>query len=341
MQALCRLCDLMKTTLLLIVFVLIAAAVAWLWWLRPMLSLKNHDNWLTLHGNVDIREVNLGFRVSGRVAEVLHDEGDTIAAGEVLAKLDAEPYRREVEQARAVLAASEADSQRLAAGYRPEEIAQAKANVAQAEVVYANATLNADRARSLIAGNVIAQEDHDDRIARQAETEKQLQAARANLALLEAGYRSEDIAKARAQVEQARAALATAQIHLDDTTLLSPSPGTLYTRSLEPGSIVQPGVTILTLSLDRPVWVRAYVDEPDLGCVAPGTEVEILTDARPQKPYLGKIGFVSPRAEFTPKTVETENLRTSLVYRLRIVVAEPDSLLRQGMPVTVRLTKAK
>ncbi|RRJ97864.1 secretion protein HlyD [Opitutaceae bacterium TAV4] len=329
-----------KPALVLLLLVIVSAGAAvWHGWLSPALSLEQNDTPLTLHGNVDIREVNLGFRVSGRVAEVLHDEGDAITAGEMLARLDAGPYRHEVDQARASLAAAESDAQRLAAGYRPEEIDQARASVEQAEVVNANAKLNANRARDLITKNVIPQEEHDDRLAREAETDKQLQAARANLALLAAGYRAEDIAKARAQVAQARAVLATAQLNLDDTTLAAPSSGTLVTRALEPGSIVQPGVTVLTLSLDRPVWVRAYVDERDLGLVAPGTEVDVFTDSRQGKPYRGKIGFVSPRAEFTPKTVETENLRTSLVYRLRIVVAEPDSLLRQGMPVTVRVKK--
>ncbi|EIP96535.1 multidrug resistance efflux pump [Opitutaceae bacterium TAV1] len=329
----------MKKKLPLLLLLLVAVAgLAWFFRLRPAPA---RDGVLTLYGNVDIREVNLGFRVAGRVTEVLHDEGDAIAAGAVLARLDAGPYARVVEQAEAALAAAEAEAQRLAAGYRPEEIAQARANVGQAEAIHANAALNANRARELIAKNVIPQEEHDDRLARQTETARQLQAAEASLALLEAGYRVEDIARARAQAAEARAALAAARINLDDTTLAAPSGGTLSTRALEPGSIVQPGSTVLTLSLDRPVWVRAYVDEPDLGTVAPGTEVEVLTDARPGKPYRGTIGFVSPRAEFTPKTVQTEDLRTSLVYRLRIVIAEPDSQLRQGMPVTVRIGHGK
>ena len=111
----------------------------------------------------------------------------------------------------------------------------------------------------------------------------------------------------------------------------------MLTRALEPGAIVQAGVTVLSLSLERPVWVRAYVHESDLGKVPPGTKVLLVTDGQPDKRFHGKVGFVSPRAEFTPKSVETPELRTSLVYRLRVVVADSDGSLRQGMPVTVLL----
>ena len=107
------------------------------------------------------------------------------------------------------------------------------------------------------------------------------------------------------------------------------------TRAVEPGSMLSAGGTVLTLSLTHPVWVRAYVDEKNLNQAQPGREVLLYTDGRPNKPYHGKIGFVSPSAEFTPKTVETPDLRTDLVYRLRIIVNDADNELRQGMPVTI------
>ena len=140
----------------------------------------------------------------------------------------------------------------------------------------------------------------------------------------------------RAALEQAQAALAQAKLDLHDTVLTAPSDGTLMTRAVEPGTMLNAGGTVLTLSLTHPVWVRAYVDEKNLGQAQPGREVLLYTDSRPDKPYHGKIGFVSPSAEFTPKTVETPDLRTDLVYRLRIVVTDADDALRQGMPVTVQ-----
>ena len=100
-----------------------------------------------------------------------------------------------------------------------------------------------------------------------------------------------------------------------------------------------PSSVAYVLSLTKPVWIRAYVAEPDLGRVHPGLMVEVVTDTRPDRPYRARVGFVSPVAEFTPKTVQTPELRTDLVYRLRIIVDEPDPALRQGMPVTVRVPK--
>jgi len=130
---------------------------------------------------------------------------------------------------------------------------------------------------------------------------------------------------------------AAAKIQLADTELHAPSNGVILTRAQEVGAIVQAGATVLTLSLQTPVWVRAYVDEPHLGDVHPGAKVEVFTDSKPDQPYHGQVGYISPRSEFTPKSVETEELRTSLVYRLRVVVSDPDASLRQGMPVTVKL----
>ena len=143
------------------------------------------------------------------------------------------------------------------------------------------------------------------------------------------------------KLRQVQAELAQAELDLHDTTLVAPSDGTLMTRALEPGSMLNAGSTVLTLSLTRPVWVRAYIDEPNLGQMQPGRELLLYTDGRPDKPYHGKVGFVSPTAEFTPKTVETPDLRTDLVYRLRIIVTDADDALRQGMPVTVKVNSGE
>lgn len=325
----------MKRNLPLLLVIAIAAGLAaWFWHSAREKAAPAH---LTLHGNVDIREVSLGFRVSGRVTEVIKDEGDAVATGETIARLDAAPYKQDVAQTEAALAAAEADLLRLTAGYRPEEIAQARAAADQLEATLANMQLTAKRAAALLRTNAGTQQDYDNASAAALATEKQLDAAKAALALMLAGYRAEDIARARALVAQARAAANAARIRLSDTTLAAPSAGTVSTRALEPGAIVQPGATVFTLSLDNPVWLRAYVNEPDLGKIHPGMTVEILTDSRPGKPYEGKIGHISPRAEFTPKTIQTETLRATLVYRLRITVTNPDNMLRQGMPVTIRV----
>jgi HlyD family secretion protein len=188
---------------------------------------------------------------------------------------------------------------------------------------------------------VVSSQERDDAQARAREAVARLNSAREQLKLLESGFRVEEIAQSKAEVGRAEAALQAAELRLQDTVLQSPAEGVVLTRAQEPGAIVQPGATVLTVSLKQPVWVRAYIPEPDLGRVHPGLKVEVTTDTRREKPYRGQIGYISPRAEFTPKNVETPGLRTSLVYRLRVVVEDPDEGLRQGMPVTVRLAGAE
>ena len=168
----------------------------------------------------------------------------------------------------------------------------------------------------------------------------QLAEARQALSLLEAGARGEDIAGAQAQLRAAQATQRSAATDRDDTRLVAASDATVVTRAQEPGAIVQGGQTVLSLSIDRPMRVRAYVAEPDLSRISPGMAVEVTADGNP-KTYRGTIGYISPRSEFTPKSVETEELRTDLVYRLRIIVTDPDDALRQGQPVSLRVPAAR
>ncbi|HEY0255862.1 MAG TPA: efflux RND transporter periplasmic adaptor subunit [Candidatus Methylacidiphilales bacterium] len=240
---------------------------------------------LTIYGNVDIRDVTLGFRVPGRIAQVLKDEGDRVTQGELIARLDPATYQHAV--------------------------AERAADVEVKLAALKNAELALARNQALINYGGTSKEQYDDAVS------------------------SHD--QAAANLDLSKAQLSSAQTDLDDTEIHAPADGVVITRSQEPGAIVQSGNVVLTVSLDRPIWVRAYIPEPNLGNVSPGQETEIFTDTQPNHPYHGKIGYVSPEAEFTPKSVETTQLRTSLVYRLRIVVDDADPGLRQGMPVTVRI----
>jgi HlyD family secretion protein len=275
--------------------------------------------------------------VSGRLKEVLKDEGDIVKAGETLARLDDEPYHREVEEARSQVGSLQARLSLVQTGNRPQEIAQARAVVHEREVTTANAERIFKREEELFASKTVAVQERDDAEATFKEAQARLNSAREQLNLLESGFRVEEIAQAKADVTRAEASLASAALRVEDTVLKAPSDGVVLTRAQEPGAILQIGTTVLTVSLQKPVWVRAYIEEPDLGRIHPGMNVQVYSDSNPGKPYQGKIGYISPRAEFTPKNVETTELRTSLVYRLRVVVENPDEGLRQGMPVTVRL----
>jgi HlyD family secretion protein len=290
----------------------------------------------TLYGNVDIREVDLGFRVSGKLLQMNFEEGDAVKKGDILAVLDDEPYRNELAVAAARVARAEVQLQKLENGSRTQEIKVAEAKVREAESVFNNALREYNRQKALLSTNSTSQQSLDQVKASSDEAKARLNSAKESLALVKEGFRSEDILAGRKELQETKAKYKVAETLLADTTLIAPNDGMLITRIHEPGTIVAAGTPVYTLSLRNPVYVRAYVAEPDLGKVAPGTKVEITTDST-DSTYSGTIGFISPRAEFTPKNVETADLRTDLVYRLRIVAEDPENGLRQGMPVTIRL----
>jgi membrane fusion protein YbhG len=291
---------------------------------------------LVLYGNVDIREVELAFRVPGRLLTMGFDEGDGVHAGATVAALDAEPYREALAVAAARVAQAQANVAKLEAGTRPQDIERARSAVREAEAAHASAASDFTRQQGLATSGASSEKMLEAARARRDETAARRAAASEALALAEEGFRAEDIAAARAELAAAAAQREQAQTQLDDTTLTAPSDGTLISRMREPGSMLGAGVPVYALSLRDPLYVRAYVDEPSLGKLAPGKRVSVRTDSS-KKLYTGQIGFISPRAEFTPRSVETTALRTDLVYRLRIVVQDADEGLRQGMPVTVEI----
>ncbi|MBN9567300.1 MAG: secretion protein HlyD [Alphaproteobacteria bacterium] len=315
--------------------IVVAAVIAivgagWLWMQRG----SHGDDALRLYGNVDIREVQLAFRQSGRVAQMNFDEGDHVETGERMAALDAQPFREALAAADATVAVAQADLDKLHRGLRPQEIVQAQEALNQALAVAKDAERNFNRQSQLITSGATSQKAADAARAARDQATARVNAARAAYSQAAEGFRKEDIAAGQARLAAAQAARAQAATALADTVLAAPSTGTIIARVREPGSMVVSQSPTYSLSLDAPVYVRAYVSEPDLGRIAPGMQVRVRSDSS-DKVYQGQIGFISPRAEFTPKTVETTDLRTDLVYRLRIVVTNADAALRQGMPVTI------
>ena len=294
---------------------------------------------LTLYGNVDIRQVEVGFRVGGRVTELFKEEGDAVRTGERLARLDAQPYEEAFDRAAAQLSMQEIELAKMVAGYRAEDVEQARAALNGAQAVYANAVSALRRAERLRGQNAVSQQSLDEARAAHGDALSRRNAAREQLRLMESGYRSEDVERQRAAVDAARAEFASATTSLQDTELFAPQDGVVLTRVHEVGAVVQGGQTIYAVTLNNPVWIRAYVSQPNLGNIRPGQEVLLSIDATPGKIYRGRIGFISPTAEFTPKTVETKEVRNDLVFRFRIVAEDPENVMRQGMPVTVTLRK--
>lgn len=251
---------------------------------------KKNLNELTLFGNIEIRQVDLGFRVEGKIAKMLAEEGDAVKKGQLLGYLEDTNYKSTYEK----------------------NLADIKALTA----VSANAASQYDRNITLCADGTTSKQECD------------------NLKY------SKDSSKA--SLEASIAASKGAKKNLDDTKLYAPEEGIIMTRIQEPGAVVEPSQPIYTMAKSKPVWVRAYIPETSLANVKYGMEANVFTDTtNPQtgkkREYKGYVGYISPVAEFTPKTVQTEDLRTDLVYRVRIYIYDLDEYLRQGMPVTVIL----
>lgn len=322
----------MRNKIIIVAIAILAIVVFYLY------EQKHKSSELTLSGNVDIRQVNLSFRVGGQLKKLRVDEGAQVEAGDVLGILDNKPYKFAFIEAQANQAALEARLALYKKGYRKEDIQQAKANLTARIAAQENADHLLQRQKKLIGTGANSQRNLDDAQSNFDQAKAQADAARQQYMALHSGFRKEEVAEIEANYERATAQLQSAALQLSNTVLKAPSKGIILTRAVEPGTVLSPGSSVFTLSLTEPVWVRAYVAEPDLGSVAPGTKVNVFTDSR-SEPYDGVIGFVSPTSEFTPKNVETADLRTALVYRLRVVIDKPDSQLRQGMPVTVKVRK--
>ena len=292
---------------------------------------------LTLYGNVDIREVQLAFQDAGRIRTLPVDEGARVSVGQVVAELDPTRYQLELQRLNSEVAAQTQVLARLRQGSRPQEVARARAAAASARASLADAETQLTRKQQLRTTNRISVQEVDTARTRVETLQANLRAAEEEVSLVVEGPRTEDIAAAEASLAALEAARDLAAQRLEDTRLLAPASGVIRNRILEPGAMAAPGAPVFTLALTDPLWVRAYINEPDLGLVHEGMRAEVRTDTLPDKAYQGWVGFISSTAEFTPKTVETTELRTKLVYRARIFVCDPQQELRLGMPVTVTL----
>lgn len=322
---------------------IIAAAVAsamviamvFVWWTRN----GNGTADLVAYGNIDLRQVELPFNASERVAEVLVDEGAPVTRGQVLARLDTSRLAPRVDQAKAQVQAQAQVLERLRRGNRPEEVAQAAANQRFAQAENDQAQLHYRRIESLFtqpAGSVVSEQDRDQARAHAQAAQARLDVAQKSLDLMIAGARQEDIAEAAARLQAAQANLALLSQQLQDADLVAPVDAVVRTRLIEAGEIASPQKPAFSLAIVDPKWVRAYVEGSALGLVHPDMKAAITVDSFPGRSFDGWVGFISPTAEFTPKAVQTAELRSSLVYEVRVFVRDPDDDLRLGMPATVR-----
>jgi len=304
---------------------------------------KNHNsiaesNRLVFHGNIDIRTVKLAFNASERISNIFVQEGDRVTNGQLLAKLDSYRYELALSNITAQMIAQREILKKLETGSRPEEIDKAKAEFDAARVELENAEQNFNRVQKLLAENVATPQQYDDAMARLNAAKARFNAFKKAYELVRIGPRSEDIEAARANLNSIIARYELAKRELKDTELYSPTDGIIENRLLEIGDMASPQKPVFSIALDNPLWVRAYVGEHDLGKIKYGQKALIKSDSFPDKTYEGWIGYISPVSEFTPKSVETIEVRTKLVYQIRVFVKDHNNELRQGMPVTVFVT---
>jgi HlyD family secretion protein len=301
--------------------------------------IKNKNNpsgaELKIYGNIDIRDANLAFNEQERIAEIFVEEGDRVKKGQVLARQQTHRLEAQIREVEAQIAAQKETVKRLEVGTRWQEIEQARAEVAAAKATVRNSRLNFERIKKTSGAGATSEQALDNARAQLNVDQAQLNVKEKALNLALEGPRKEDIAAAKDTLEALKASLCLLKIRLSDMTLISPAAGVIQNRNLEPGEMASPDRPVLTLALTDPKWVRAYVPEPDLGRIKLGMTAKILSDSFPGQIFDGWVGFISPVAEFTPKTVETEDLRTKLVFEVRVFVHDSKDQLRLGMPVTV------
>jgi len=292
---------------------------------------RNGDT-IRISGNIEITDAELSFRIPGRVEARLVSEGETVKAGQPVAKLDSSDIAQEVAMRKAEEAAAAAVLAELEAGSRPEEISQADALLDLAKSEQKRLQTDFTRQKELFDKKVISTREFEVSETAIDSAKAKVREVEARLTLLKKGPRVEQINAAKARREQVKQALILAEIKLGYATLTSPLSGLVMSDHIEAGEYVVPGTAVITVGDMEHAWLRGYINESDLGRVKVGQTAKITTDTWPDKKYDGKVSFISTEAEFTPKNVQTAKERTKLVYRIKIDIPNPQMELKPGMP---------
>jgi HlyD family secretion protein len=298
----------------------------------------DEDSWLSGSGTVEATHTQLGFQAPGRLAEILVREGDRVAGGAELARLDLEDVAARREQAEAALASARAVLAEMETGARPEELAQARSVRDAARQQLADAERERARATRLREAGAVSEQDLErTRLNRDLKASAHEQALE-QLRLVEAGPRSERVEAQRAQVRQAEAALRGEDVALANGVVRAPFPGLVTVRHREPGSVVPPGSPVLTIMDPDDRWVRIYISGDRIGDVAVGATAIVTADTDPDREYTGEVIHIASEAEFTPKNVQTREERVRLVYAVKVrITGDPALDLKPGIPADVRI----
>ena len=308
------------------------------------------SNTLRVSGQVEATEVQVSAEVGGRILELAVNEGDRTAAGDVIARLDTRDIELQIARARADRAAAEAQVLLLLAGSRAEDIRQAEAQVdlAEAEVAAVTAELGAaeadlERFEALLEANAGSVKQRDDVAARvdvgrerERGARERVRGAREALARVRSGARPEEVEAARAAVRVVDAQIDVLEKGLQDAEVVAPVSGVVTQKLSDAGELVAPRVPLLVVTDLDNAWANVFVPEPSVPRLRLGQPATVFTDAGGDG-LPGTVTFVSPRAEFTPRNVQTADERSKLVYRIKITVDNRAGVLKQGMPVDAEM----
>ena len=319
-------------------FVIVISAIIFCGWF--IYSKQNKSEEIILYGNVDIRQVSLAFNANERIDQIYVEEGDIVKKGQLLASLDTENIKLQIEKNKSQIEAQESIVSRLKNGSRPQEKSQmlAKVNAAKAEAQNAKIQLQRiENAYNDSDGRSVSKQEIDNARSNFKVTSARVKETSESYRLAVLGPRKEEITEAEARLKAEKAELAIQEYLLEQAHLKSPIDGVIRSRLQEPGDMASPQQITFLLAVNDKKWVRAYIQEKQLGYINEGMEVSVYIDSYSDKPIKGQIGYISSVAEFTPKTVQTAELRTSLLYEIRVYVKDSEDILRMGMPATIKI----
>ncbi|MGD0521456.1 MAG: efflux RND transporter periplasmic adaptor subunit [Terracidiphilus sp.] len=323
-----------------VLILLIAAIAAGVYFYPRLIKKPSPATQLTLSGNIEAHESLVSFKVQGRIVDLPVEEGQQVEQGELLARLEDADYKQKVRIDEASVRVRESDLALTLAGTRAQEIRASQQTMIDAQADLEEKKLDYDRARQLFAKDEVSAQDRDLAATALKRAEAIFKAAQQHYNEAVEGSRKEDIAIARANLNEAGANLGLSRVNLDYTTLRAPSAGVITVRQAEIGEVVAPGSPVVTLADLDHIWLRAYIAETDLGSIHWGQQATVTTDTYPGKQYHGRISFISSSAEFTPKSVQTYTERVTLVYRIKIDIDNPNHELKPGMPADAHLELA-
>ncbi|CAO0823942.1 HlyD family secretion protein [Desulfarculales bacterium] len=287
---------------------------------------------LRLSGHIETTETNLACKVAGKVMAVHFEEGDQVEPGQLVAELEDQDLRHDVALNEARLAAAQATLDKLLAGNRPQELKDTQAALSQTQVDLEDKARDLKRQETLAQRGASPQTNLDKARLTHTVAQEALLRARERYSLVKEGFRSEDIAAGRADLGQAKAALELTRTRLGYARLLSPVSGVVLVRQAQPGEMLAVGSPVVTLGDLDGVWLEGYIPETQLAMVRLGQQAYVATDTYPGKRYPARVAYIASKAEFTPKTVETQKERVTMVYRTKIRAQNPDKELKPGMP---------